>query len=424
MRNYNFTALWNRDPDSIGEEERTSFLQMFDRLFFNTTYEKSGRKKRSVNLTEVEEPVRQDSPFEPQELEEMVEGEEGEYWGEEENFPLFFTREYALEHYPYLVEGAASDEVFFFFEELALKEMGVDVFNLALNPQEIYILSQMKPYVHYLPEPMLRETCEMTPPVSTGQRVVEAIASLFPPLAIGILLRDVFAPIRQEELCITEVLNMEDIINLTMDFLVEDWLENEGDSDFVDYLDSMGIHQHQSHAHPAGERKKREARRFFNAARGPTIIQPKYIRRLLTTPRPSGKNKKKQKVVPQQPTRERRSPAGPLSMLRSDLERKRYCTLLRRRRWSTRAMSRKCDAFLAIFGTPLSLEKAKHSTRVKRGYGGISPSKPCTRPTTSGGTRSGLNWRLRQQGSRTPSPDRPARNNFVMRNRNRARNNP
>ena len=133
----------------------------------------------------------------------------------------------------------------------------------------------------------------MTPPVSTGQHVVETIASLFPPLAIGILLRDVFAPIRQEELCTTEVLNMEDIINLTMDLLAEDWLANEGDSDFVDYLDAVGIHQHQSHAHPAGERKKREARRFFNTVRGPMVTRPKYIRRFRPTQRPGGKNKKK-----------------------------------------------------------------------------------------------------------------------------------
>ena len=331
----------------------------------------------------------------------MVEGEEEEYWGEYEDFPLFFTREYALEHYPYLVEDAASEEVFFFFEELALREMGIDVFKLALNPHEIYLLSQMEPYVHYLPEPMLRETCEMTPPVSTGQKVVESIASLFPPLAIGLLLRDVFAPIRQEELCTTEVLNMEDIINLMMDFLVEYWLENEGESDFVDYLDAMGIHQHQSHAHPAGERKKREARRFYTTVRGPMIIRPKHIRKFIPTPRPGGKKKKN--VVPSQLPRNRRSTSEPYSLLWSDLERKRYCTNIRHRGYS-RAMLRKCVAFLSAFeklvnDTNSHLKEEGQLTRVKRGYGGISPPRPRPRPATSGGTRSGLNWRLRQQGN-------------------------
>ena len=64
----------------------------------------------------------------------MVGEEEEEYWEETEDFLLFFTREYAREHYPYLVEDVASDEVFFFFKELALREMGVGVFQLALNP--------------------------------------------------------------------------------------------------------------------------------------------------------------------------------------------------------------------------------------------------------------------------------------------------
>ena len=320
------------------------------------------------------------------------------------DFPLFFTREYALVHYPYLVEDAGSEEVFFFFEELALKEMGIDVFELALNPNEIYILSQMEPYVHYLPEPMLRDTCEMTPPITTGQRVLESVASLFPPLAIGLLLRDVFAPIKQEEICKTEVLNMEDIINIMMDFLVEDWLENEGDSDFVDYLDSMGIHQHMSHAHPAGERKKREARRFFNTVRGPTVIRPKYVRRLMSTPRPGVKGKKKKNVVPTQPTRERRCASTPPSHLSSDLERRRYCLRIRPS-GNSRAMLRKCSAFISAFKKVTDKFHPKKDsllTRVRRGYGGISPSRSRPRPAASGGTRSGLNWRLRQQGNRSP----------------------
>ena len=154
---------------------------------------------------------------------------------------------------------------------------------------------------------MFRENCELTPHISDGQKVVESIASFFPPLAFGLLLRDIFAPINQEELCETEVLNMEDIVNQMMDFLVEDWLENEGDSDFVDYLYAMGIHQHPSHAHPVQERKKREARRFFSTVRGTTIIRPKYIRRLMTTPRPVViKNKKRKNNVPAQPSRKRR----------------------------------------------------------------------------------------------------------------------
>ena len=192
---------------------------------------------------------------------------------------------------------------------------------------------------------MLRETCEMTPPISDGQKVVESIASFFPPLAFGLLLRDIFAPINQEELCTTEVLNMEDIINLMMDFVVEDWLENKGDSDFVDYLYTMGIHQHQSHAHPAGERKKREARHFFSTVRGPTIIRPKYIRRLMTTPRPSGKNKKRKNVVPTQSSRKRRRVSTPPSHLGSYNERKRYCVRVRHRGYS-KALLRYCRPFI------------------------------------------------------------------------------
>ena len=49
----------------------------------------------------------------------------------------------------------------------------MEVYELAINPREVYFLSQMEPYVHYLPEPMLRETCEMTPPISDGQKVAE-----------------------------------------------------------------------------------------------------------------------------------------------------------------------------------------------------------------------------------------------------------
>ena len=184
MENYNFTALWNRDPDALEEIDRTSFLKMFDQLFFNTTFKQSGRTRRSTNLTEVEGPVGQDDPFGPQELEETVEEEEGEYWGEFEDFPLFFTREYAAENYPHLVEDTEADEVYFFFEEQVLRELGVEVFELAINPREVYFLSQMEPYVHYLPEPMLRETCELTPHISDGQKVVESIASFFPPVGL------------------------------------------------------------------------------------------------------------------------------------------------------------------------------------------------------------------------------------------------
>ena len=277
---------------------------------------------------------------------------------------------------------------------------------------------------------------------------------------------------------------MEDIINLMMDFLVEDWLENEGDSDFVDYLYAMGIHQHQSHAHPSGERKKREAQCFFSTVRGPTIIRPKYIRRLMTTPRPSGKNKKRKnvvptqssrkrrrvstppshlgsynerkrycvrvrhrgypkamlqycrpfispltkptintnptKVVPSQPPRRKRSPSEPYTLLWSDLERKRYCTGIQQRGGS-RGLLRKCEAFLSAFDKLVNNTNREDSqlTRIKRG---ISPPRP--RPTTTGGTHSGLNWRIRQQGNGSPSPERLNRNRFVMRNRNKAGNRP
>ena len=163
----------------------------------------------------------------------------------------------------------------------------------------------MEPYVHYLPEPMIRENCELTPHISDGQKVAESIALFFPPLALGLLLRDIFAPIQQEELCETKVLNMEDIVNPMMNFLVEDWLDNEGDSDFVDYLYSMGIHQHPSSAHPVQERRKREARCFFSTARGTTIIRPKYIRRMMSTPKPLAlKNKRKEDQHPGNPIKE------------------------------------------------------------------------------------------------------------------------
>ena len=276
---------------------------------------------------------------------------------------------------------------------------------------------------------------------------------------------------------------MEDIINQMMDFLVEDWLENEGDSDFVDYLDAMGIHQHLSHAHPVEERKKREARRFFSTVRGPTIIRPKYIRRLMTTPRPIVKNQKKKKVVPAQPSRKRRrvstppshlgsynkrrrycaqhrelswamlrncgpfiapitrrtyptkvfptqsprrkrSPSEPHSFLWFGLERHRYCTGLRQSGGSGR-LRHKCKAFLSAFDRMANNTEGEdiQLARLKRG---ISPprQRPRPRPTITGGTRSGLDWRIRQQGNRTPSPDRLNRNRFVMRHRNKAKNKP
>ena len=146
MKDYNFTALWNRDPDAFEENERTTFLKMFDQLFFNNNFKQNGRTKRSTNLTEVEETIGEDDPFGPQEIEEAVgeeEGEEGEeegeYWGEFEDFPLFFTREYAAKTYPHLVEDIEADEVYFFFEEQVLRELGVEAFDLAINPRIFFI---------------------------------------------------------------------------------------------------------------------------------------------------------------------------------------------------------------------------------------------------------------------------------------------
>ena len=268
---------------------------------------------------------------------------------------------------------------------------------------------------------MLRETCELTPPISNKQQVMEQIASLVPPLAIVIVIRDLFSPIKQEELCSTEVLNMEDIINLTMNFLVEDWLEDEGDSDFVDYLYAMGIHQHQSHAHPVGDWKKREARRFFKTARGPTIIRPKYVKKLMATTRPGGK---KGNFIPKN-IRIKRSIPNPRSMQPSDLERKWHCISLQHRGYP-RAMLQKCKAFLSSFKKLMqrpkrSVKTGFRSSRMRRGYGGVSP--PRTQSTVSGGTRSRPIWRKQQTGNRnSPSPDRN-RNNFMMRNRNRVPNN-
>ena len=481
MKDYNFTALWNRDPDAFEEDERTTFLKMFDKLFFNDTFKQSGRAKRSTNLTEVEETVREDDPFGPQEIEETVGEEEVEYWGENEDFPLFFTREYAAQNYPYLVEDIEEEEVYFFFEEEVLKELGVEPFDLAINPREVYFLSQTEPYAQYLPEPMLREKCELTPHISTAQKVAESIASYIPPLALGLLLRDIFAPIRQEEVCETVVLNMEDIVNPMMNFLIEDWLDNEGDSDFVDYLYSMGIHQHPSSAHPVQERKKREARRFFSTARGTTIIRPKYIRRIMSTPKPLvPKNKKGKNTTPAPPSRKRRratflpsrygsyscirrtcnrfrfgasyqlrnelcKPYKPTvqtlpntttlpdtlrqkrssdrqtSLIRFGLERLRFCERLRPSGKPKRII-RKCQAFLAALDSFIA-KTAKEDTTSTRSKRGLSPTRPKPRPSINTGTRSGLDWRIRT-GSRNNSPDRTHRNPFVMRNKNKARKRP
>ena len=138
-----------------------------------------------------------------------------------------------------------------------------------------------------------------------------------------------------------------------MDFLVEDWLENEGDSDFVDYLDAMGIHQHLSHAHPVQERKKREARRFFSTVRGTTVIRPKYIRRLMTTPKPVViKNKKKKNNVPAQPSRKRRRASTPPSQLG-------YYNCIER--YSNRVRNRGAYKIIAAFCKPFATPLTNHS---------------------------------------------------------------
>ena len=161
---------------------------------------------------------------------------------------------------------------------------------------------------------------------------------------------------------------MEDIVNQMMDFLVEDWLENEGDSDFVDYLYAMGIHQHLSHAHPVQERKKREARRFFSTVRGTTVIRPKYIRRLMTTPRPVViKNKKRKNNVPAQPSRKRRRAHTPPSQLGSYNCIRRYCD-----RFRNRGTYKAIAAFCGSFITPVTNHtdpitvRPSHSSRQKR----------------------------------------------------------
>ena len=185
MKNYNFTALWNKDPDAFEENERTTFLKMFDQLFFNGTFKQSGRTK------EVDQPNRgrrtcwaRTTPLDPRNLRKRLERKRENIGGNLRTFLFSLQGSMPQNTYPHLVEDTKADEVYFFFEEQVLRELGVEVFDLAINPREVYFLSQMEPYVHYLPEPMFRENCELTPHISDGQKVVESIASFFPPTGL------------------------------------------------------------------------------------------------------------------------------------------------------------------------------------------------------------------------------------------------